>query len=114
MTFTEFSRIVKAKYPEAELFKHGEMAGNKINVAVIFNPDGKVYQYNGTYCEVLNKLKIKAVYKHNYENVISTLNRYIADNGKECEFFGGINNYDDDIERLTKIVKDYKENYIIV
>lgn len=114
MTFIEFEKIVKSKHTEAEVFKHGEFAGNKINVAVIFNPNGKVYQYNGTYCEVLNKLGIKAIYKHNLANAENTLNRYIQDNGTEDIFGFGICDYTKEIEEWTERIKDYKENYIIV
>ena len=68
MTFKNFKEIVNQKYPDAEVFKHGDFAGNAINVTVIFTPNGRAYQYNGNYCEVLNKLGIKAIYKHQYES----------------------------------------------
>lgn len=114
MTLIEFTKIVKSKYVEAEVFKHGEFTGNKINVAVIFNPNGKVYQYNGTYCEVLNKLGIKAIYRHNFESAENTLNRYINENGTKDDFFGIVNDYTKEIAEWTERIKDYKANYIIV
>lgn len=115
MTFTRFKKLVKEKYPKATLFKHGEFAGNKINVAIIFNgKHGKTYQYNGTYCEVLNKLGIKAIYKHDFENAKNTLARYIKDNGTKSVFFNNICDYTKEIATWTEKVKDFETNYIIV
>lgn len=118
MTFAKFEELVKEKHPQAEVCKHGEFAGNKINVAVIFNPNGKPYQYNGTYCEVLNRLGIKAIYKHDLISLKLTLEDYIAKHGTkkrfvffdEDEFY----NYSNAIKELTERIADYEANYIIV
>lgn len=115
MTFARFEELVKEKHPEAELFKHGEFAGNKINVAIIFNPNGKVYKYNGTYCEVLNRLGVKAIYKHDLENVKNTLKLYIKSNGKEDGFgFGIVYDYTDRIKEMQEQIANYETNYVIV
>ena len=113
MTFTEFEVIVKNKYPQAEVFKHGEFVGNKINVAVIFTPQSKVYKYNGTYCEVLNKLGFKAIYKHNLEAVKNALAKAKAEHGTQDEFFGLEIDNTEDITRLEADLKEY-ESYIVV
>ena len=115
MTFAKFKEIVKNKYPNATMYQHGEFAGNKINVAIIFNGEhGKVYNYNGTYCEVLNKLGINAIYKHDYEALVSALERAKKDNGKPDIFFGGVVDTTKDIEEYTRILQEVQLNYIIV
>lgn len=116
MTFKNFTEVVKQKYPKAVIYPHGKFAGNKINVTIVFNGTNheKVYQYNGTYCEVLNKLGIKAFYKHNYGIMKSTLERYKEENGTVCPLFGITYNYDDAIKQLTAEIEDIEKNYIIV
>ena len=115
MTFSRFEEVVKEKYPQARLFKHGEFAGSKINVAIIFNGEhGKVYNYNGTYCDVLNRLGIKAVYKHNYDSAKATLERYIRDNGKTCVFSGKPFDHSVQIALWTEIVQEMTDNCVIV
>ena len=72
MTFKRFEEIVKTKYPEAEIFQHGEFergVKSKINVTIVFNPNSKCYTYNGSYCEVLRRIGFKAIYKHNFEKI---------------------------------------------
>lgn len=123
MTFKRFEEIVKQKYPKAQLFKHGEMAGNCINVAVVFEPNTKVYQYNGNYCEVLNKLGIKAIYKHHYENKKRELERLKSKHGKPIDNMFIFADEDDDdcivdyskeIEWYTNDIADIEQNYVIV
>lgn len=113
MTFTEFGVIVKSKYPQAEIFKHGEFAGNKINVAVIFTPQSKAYKYNGTYCEVLNKLGFEAIYKHNLEAVKNALAKAKAEHGTKDDFFGLEVDNTEEIARLEAELQEY-ERYIVV
>ena len=113
MTFTEFEAIVKSKFPQAEIFKHGEFAGNKINVAVIFTPQSKAYKYNGTYCEVLNKLGFEAIYKHNLEAVKNSLAKAKAEHGTRDDFFGLEVDNTEEIARLEAELKEY-ERYIVV
>ena len=115
MTFSKFEELVKEKHPNATIFKHGEFAGNKINVAIIFNGEhGKVYQYNGTYCEVLNRLGVKAIYKHDYDGLVSALERYKKMNGTTNIFFGDVVDYSREIEEYTNRLNDVVANYVIV
>ena len=113
MTFAEFEKIIKTKHPQAQVFKHGEFAGNSINVAIVFAPSGKVYQYNGTYCEVLNKLGINAIYKHNLESVKTALAKAKAEHGTKNKFFDFEIDNTKEIAKLEADLKEY-ENYIIV
>lgn len=114
MTFVEFEKIVKSKHKEAEVFSHGTFAGNKINVAIIFRPNGKVYKYNGTYCEVLNRIGIKAIYKHSLENVKNILSLYKNNNGQINIFSKKPMDYTEEIKKYEAMLNDYLENYIIV
>ena len=115
MTFEKFEELVKEKHPNAKLFRHGEFAGNKINVAVIFSGEhGKVYRYNGTYCEVLNHLGIKAIYKHDYDNLVSALEMAKKRNGTQNIFFGGIVDCSREIEEYSHRLNDINENFVIV
>lgn len=113
MTFKRFEEIVKGKYPEAELFAHGEFSGNKINVAIVFEPHGKVYKYNGTYCEVLNRIGIKAIYKHDLESYRATLEMFKRTNGTEG-FFGEVIDNTESIANIERDIADFEQNYIIV
>ena len=113
MTFRRFEEIVKGKYPESELFSHGEFAGSKINVTVIFEPHGKCYHYNGTYCEVLNRLGIKAIYKHDLESYRATLEMLKRTNGTQG-FFGDLIDNTERIANIEADIANFEQNYIIV
>lgn len=115
MTFAKFEEIIKNRYPGVTVFQHGEFAGNKVNVSIIFDGEhGRVYQYNGTYCEVLNKLGINVIYKHNYQALVSALERARRENGKTDIFFGGVVDTTKDIEEYTRRLQEIELNYIIV
>lgn len=114
MTFTTFQDLVKARYPEAEIFRHGEFSGNKINVAIIFTPNTKVYKYNGTYCEVLNRLGIKAIYSHDLVHAKNHLQWLKSTDGDENIFTGEPINHAEEIARYTALIDTYEKEYIIV
>ena len=119
MTFAKFEELVKEKHPNARLFKHGEFVGNKINVGVCFDyvensKFNKTYQYNGTYCEVLNRLGVKSIYKHDYDGLVSALERYKKMNGTTNIFFGDVVDYSREIEEYTNRLNDVDANYVIV
>lgn len=116
MTFNEFEAIVKEHRPEITVFSHGEFAGNKINVAVIFNPSGhgKVYKYNGNYCNVLNKLGIKAIYSEDLWNLEMCLKRAIESHGEPNIFTDEPIDNTEEIARLEKEIEEIKRDYIIV
>ena len=114
MTFAKFEEIVKTKYPQAEVFKHGEFGNrSKINVTVIFEPCGKCYSYNGSYVYVLNRLGIQAVYKHDVEGYEAHLQHLNRTHGS-VDFFGKIINNTKEIAKVTADLKQIKETCIIV
>lgn len=103
MTFKNFLEIVKQKYPEAKFLPHGCSEKNKLSVLVIFdpkNPRAEQYRYNGTYCEVLNKLGIPAIYKQDYEGRKKSLSRLIEENGT----LGFFNRIIDNTESLILVL----------
>ena len=119
MTFAKFEELVKGRYPNARVFKHGEFAGNKINVGVCFDyvensKFNNTYQYNGTYCEVLNRLGIKAMYKHEYKALVLALENAKKRNGTTNIFLGSIIDCSDKIEEYTNRLNDVNANYVIV
>lgn len=118
MTFARFEELVKEKHPNAKLFRHGEFSGNKINVTVCFNyvegsDFNKVYHYNGTYCEVLNRLGVKAIYKHDLVSIHNCLDRAKRTHGQKG-WFGDVIDNTEEIARLEKEISDYESNYVIV
>lgn len=120
MTFKNFENIIKERRPDIfKVWEHKDFTSyygsdKTIHVAVKFSEYGKVYNYTGTYCEVLNKLKINAIYKHNYIALQNALNNAIAENGKKCKFFNIIIDNTQRIADLTKELQDIENNYIIV
>lgn len=104
MTFKNFLEIAKTKYPNAEFLQHGCSDKNKLSVLVVFNSDNlqaKQYRYNGTYCEVLNKLGIPAVYKKDHESKKASLPRLIEENGTSG-FFGEIIDNTEEIVQIKE------------
>lgn len=107
MKFVDFENIVKSKYPNAEVFKHGEFSGNKINVAIIFDatsPRAKVYKYNGSYVDVLNKLGFNACYRHDIVSVENTISMLQRTHGTEG-FFGDTIDNTESIAKYRKILE---------
>lgn len=118
MTFESFQKIVKERRPGVTVFQHGDFATKckNISVAVIYGPveTSKVYTYYGTYCEVLNRLGIKAIYAHDLKAIKSALAQYIERDGSVDFFSGEPVDYSAKIAEYAKLVEDYEKNYIIV
>ena len=115
MTFEKFEELVKGKHPNAKVFRHGEFTGSKINVAIIFNGEhGKVYKYNGTYCDVLNRIGVRAIYKNDYDALVSAVERAKKRNGTKNIFSGVIVNCARELEEYTNRLADVDANYVIV
>lgn len=112
MKFNDFERIVKGKYPNAEVTAHGKFGGDtKTGVTVIFSPRGKCYHYDGSYCEILNRLGIKAVYEHH----LRSFKKHLEWLKKPHHgFFGEVIDHSKEIEELEARIKNYTENYIII
>lgn len=119
MTFAKFEKLVKRKHPNARVFKHGEFSGNKINVGICFeyvknSKFNDTYQYNGTYCEVLNRLGINAIYKHDYDALVLALESAKKRSGSKNIFTGETIDCSRKIEEYTNRLNDVNANYVIV
>lgn len=60
LTYTECCEIFLVKYPNGKLFKHNEMA--QCDVGIKFEENSRVYNYNGSYYEVMIKLGLEKEY----------------------------------------------------
>ena len=116
MTFKTFEGIVKEHRPEIEVAPHGQYLGvvNSVSVAVIFNPPyGKVYHYNGTYCDVLNRLGIKACYRSQLNTFQENLKRLKTKHGK-LSVFGYLIDNTEEIQRYEEIIARIEREFIII
>lgn len=112
MTFNEFKKTVEHFRNDIIVSKHGEYCDNKskTTLGIIFINNGKqskVYNYRGTYGEVLAKLKITEWYTDDMiENLKCQIERLEKVNGRKNLFGGYIDNTNEivqlkaDIERL--------------
>ena len=69
MNLTEFTSIVRNKYPNAVIHKHKTELNNRVELMIMFYRYGKAFTYKGTYCEILNKLGIKAITKYEFDTL---------------------------------------------
>lgn len=114
MTFEKFKEIIKSNRPEIEVFQHGEFTNKStLSVGVMYNPNGKIYTYTGTYCDVLNKLGIKTTTKSYVDSIKSTIDMYIRTNGEDG-FFGVPMDNMEEIIKYEKELENIEKNYIIV
>lgn len=115
MTFNSFQTIVKKRYPQAEVFPHGKFGGNsKIDVKVVFTPLGKCYEYSGSYCYVLNRLGIKAIYAHDLRGAKCRLEWLKTTHGKPNIFSGVAMDNTEAIAECEAMIRDYEENYVVI
>ena len=112
MTFKQFESLVKTNRPDLIVHPHGAVMGNGVKIAVQFKPNGKLYNYAGSYVQVLNRLGINAIYRSEYEQVKRLLQSSIEDDGKET--FYGIYDGTKDIARFTEQLARYDREYIII
>ena len=116
MTFKKFEEVFKQKYPDGRVWMHDEFEhgqrGKRQKVAVVFNPNSKVYMYAGAYEDVLCKVGINCISKERFTELEHRLAYYQKLDGKE-DFFGGVFDCKADIQQLTDEIENYKKNWII-
>lgn len=91
MTENKANEIFRTKYPNGKIFKRNSMGGTSSStLAVIFNPNGKVYSYqSSSYAQLLSRFGFTVLYKHNVENInhrINEIEKLLKDGG-EVDFF---------------------------
>lgn len=116
MTFTQFEKILKTKYPCAIAVAHGKLVETELNkkVSLSFTENGKVYSYYGTYEDILCKIGINVVSKSRYQTAVNTLSELEKAHGKEDDFFGFVIDNSADIAKYRELIKQYQSNFIIV
>ena len=117
MTFKKFQELFATKYPEGEVWMHDAYehgaSGRRQKVAVEFKPHGKVFMYRGAYEDILCKIGINVISKERFSQLEMQLDHFKELDGTTDEFFGGVFDCADAIQRLEKEIADYKANWII-
>ena len=120
MTFKKFEELFLSKYPNGEVVAHGQFGGTEKNnkVAVIFNPNSKVYEYYGSYQTILNRLGIKVLYRSDVEWAKNKLAYYKENDGTPSPFSLFRNtprDYSKEITEYEKYLADIEDGkYIII
>lgn len=111
MTFKTFEKIATVHRPDVRVSKHGDYCNNKSKntLGIVFikadGSESRVYDYHGTYAEILNKLKIQVVTKSDIASIEAQLAYYEKKHGKKKIFvFDGENEIND----FTKEIADTK------
>ena len=116
MTFKKFQSLFATKYPDGEVFPHdvfchGE-SGKIQKVGVVFKPNGKVFMYRGAYEDILCKIGINVISKERFSELEMRLERLNEWNGTD-DFFGGVIDNTEAIQKLESQIAEYKANWII-
>lgn len=108
MTFKEFAAIVSAEKPELTVSQKSKTQDG--GVLVTFKPGGKAYIYKGSYQQILGKLGIDKMGKHEKAeallNLQNLLDYYKRNNGKESIFTGKMTDYTKEIEDTEIRIKE--------
>lgn len=103
MTFKKFETVVKKYRPDIfKVFQHNAINSSKtLNTAIQFKEGGKVYIFNGSYGDILNKLNIDYTTQKELDNIKRSISETKAKNGT-AGLFGNILRLDDEISSLEK------------
>lgn len=117
MTFKKFQSLFLSKYPHGHVWMHDEyehgVSGRRQKVAVAFYPYGKVFMYRGAYEDILCKIGINVISKERFHELEMRLDHFKKLDGTTDEFFGGIWDCADAIQKLEKEIAEYKANWVI-
>ena len=109
MTFKTFEKIAAIHRPDVRVSMHGDYCNNrsKNTLGIVFvkadGSESRVYNYHGTYSEILNKLNIKVVTKSDIASLKAELKTYEELDGQESIFA-----FDDEVSDFTKEIADTK------
>ena len=112
MTFEQFKAVAEAHRPDAVVSKHGEFAQCDVGIYFIGanGRQSRVYNYRGSYADILRKLGIKVATQEDLLNVEQWLSHYKECHGKESLFGKGIRDCSKQIAeyeaRLAEIMSD--------
>lgn len=116
MTFKTFEKIATTHRPDVRVSKHGDYCNNrsKNTLGIVFikadGSESRVYDYHGTYAEILNKLKIQVVTGSDIASLEAELKTYEELDGQESIF-----DDDDEVLDYSKEIADIKDrlNYLL-
>ncbi len=111
MNLTEFTSIVRNKYPNAVIHRQETYLDNRMKIMIMFYRYGKAFTYKGTYCEILNKLGIKAITKTEFATLCARL--AVLKCAIENED-GTKNENNPEYLELNNKVNNIKSDYIII
>ena len=119
MTYQTFKKIAESFRKDVIVSQHGDYSNNKSKntLGIIFiKPDGrqsKVYDYHGTYAEILNRLHIPVITKNSYNTTLAQLEYYKESHGTICPFFGDIIDYTEQIKEYEEKIKYYNSDKVV-
>lgn len=118
MTYQKFKAIAEKYRPDIKVSQHGDYCTGKsrYTLGIIFYRDGKesrVYNYSGTYAEILNRLGIPVITKSDYMTTVNQLEYYKESNGTICPFFGIINDFSEQIKEYEEKIKYFNSDKVI-
>lgn len=115
MTFKKFQSLFATKYPDGWVHPHGKYGGCEKNMKVTlsFSPNGKSYSYYGAYEDILCRVGINVISKERFSELEMRLERLNEWNGTD-DFFGGVIDNTEAIQKLESQIAEYKANWIIV
>lgn len=119
MTYQTFKKIAESFRKDVIVSQHGDFCNNKSKntLGIIFiKPDGrqsKVYDYHGTYAEILNRLHIPVITKSDYNTTLAMLEDYKKRNGTICPFFGDVMDYTEQIKEYEEKIKYYNSDKVV-
>jgi hypothetical protein len=107
MTFKTFKKIASKYRPDVRVSRHGDYCNNrsKNTLGIVFvkadGSESRVYDYHGTYAEILNKLNIKVVTVSDIASLKAEIVCYKNLNGQESIF-----DDDDTVSDFSKEIAD--------
>lgn len=110
MTFKTFEKIAAIHRPDVRVSSHGDYCNNKSKntLGIVFikadGSESRVYDYHGTYAEILNKLKIQVVTKSDIASLEAELKTYEDLDGQESIF-----DDDDTVSDFSREISNTKD-----
>lgn len=114
MTFKQFENTVNNFRNDVKVFKHGDFCNNdsKTTLGIIFIKDGKeskVYDFSGTYSEVLNKLDIYKFYENSDVEFINNQISKLKENHGKIAKLSLTKLPIDNSERINELLNELEE-----
>lgn len=118
MTFETFKKIAESHRSDIIVSIHGDYCYNKSKntLGIIFIKDGKkskVYDYSGTYAEILNKLGVPTITKSDYITAKKQLEYYKEHHGSIGFFTDEVFNFTEEIRQYEQKITEYESDKFV-